>query len=60
MGRRIATENKMQLGQLVLEHGVVTQEQIENALAEQKEKLRPVFVKPSSPYYTLNPLSRKF
>jgi type IV pilus assembly protein PilB len=35
---RIAVENKMQLGQLLLGHGVVTQEQIENALAEQKEK----------------------
>lgn len=35
---RIAAENKMQLGQLLLGRGVVTQEQIENALAEQKEK----------------------
>lgn len=35
---RIATENKMQLGQLLLGRGVITQEQIENALAEQKEK----------------------
>ncbi|MDD5327781.1 MAG: ATPase, T2SS/T4P/T4SS family [Phycisphaerae bacterium] len=35
---RIATENKMQLGQLLLGHGVVTHEQIEKALAEQKEK----------------------
>jgi len=35
---RIAAENKMQLGQLLLGRGVVTAEQIENALAEQKEK----------------------
>jgi type IV pilus assembly protein PilB len=35
---RIATENKMQLGQLLLGRGIVTQEQIEKALAEQKEK----------------------
>jgi type IV pilus assembly protein PilB len=35
---RIAAENKMQLGQLLLGRGVVTQEQIEKALAEQKEK----------------------
>jgi len=35
---KIATENKMQLGQLLLERGVVTPEQIEKALAEQKEK----------------------
>jgi type IV pilus assembly protein PilB len=35
---RIAAENKMQLGQLLLGRGVVTGEQIENALAEQKEK----------------------
>jgi type IV pilus assembly protein PilB len=38
MGQRIATENKAQLGQLLLGRGVVTQEQIEKALAEQKEK----------------------
>jgi type IV pilus assembly protein PilB len=31
-------ENKMQLGQLLLGRGVVTQEQIEKALGEQKEK----------------------
>jgi len=36
--RQIAMENKMRLGQLLLGHGVVTQEQIEKALAEQKEK----------------------
>jgi type IV pilus assembly protein PilB len=35
---RIAAENKMQLGQLLLGRGIVTQEQIEKALAEQKEK----------------------
>jgi type IV pilus assembly protein PilB len=35
---RIAVENKMQLGQLLLARGVVTAEQIEKALAEQKEK----------------------
>jgi type IV pilus assembly protein PilB len=35
---RIAAENKMQLGQLLLGRGVVTQEQIEKVLAEQKEK----------------------
>jgi type IV pilus assembly protein PilB len=35
---RIAVENKIQLGQLLLGHGVVTQEQIDSALAEQKEK----------------------
>jgi type IV pilus assembly protein PilB len=35
---KTATENKMQLGQLLLERGVVTPEQIEKALAEQKEK----------------------
>ena len=34
----VTVENKMQLGQLLLAHGVVTQEQIEKALAEQKEK----------------------
>jgi type IV pilus assembly protein PilB len=35
---QIAVENKMQLGQLLLARGVVTNEQIEQALAEQKEK----------------------
>ncbi len=35
---QIASENKMQLGQLLLARGVVTEEQIEKALAEQKEK----------------------
>jgi type IV pilus assembly protein PilB len=35
---QIAVENKMQLGQLLLARGVVTAEQIEKALAEQKEK----------------------
>ncbi|MBN1392929.1 MAG: Flp pilus assembly complex ATPase component TadA [Sedimentisphaerales bacterium] len=35
---RIATDNKMQLGQLLLARGIVTEEQIEKALAEQKEK----------------------
>jgi type IV pilus assembly protein PilB len=35
---RIAAENKMQLGQLLLARGIVTQEQIEKALTEQKEK----------------------
>jgi type IV pilus assembly protein PilB len=35
---QIAAENKMQLGQLLIGRGVVTQEQIEKALAEQKEK----------------------
>ena len=35
---QIAVENKMQLGQLLLSRGVVTNEQIEQALAEQKEK----------------------
>ena len=35
---QIAVENKMQLGQLLLSRGVVTAEQIETALAEQKEK----------------------
>ncbi|UCE50092.1 MAG: Flp pilus assembly complex ATPase component TadA [Phycisphaerales bacterium] len=33
-----AVENKTQLGQLLLERGVVTAEQIEKALTEQKEK----------------------
>ncbi len=35
---QIATENKMQLGQLLQARGVVTDEQIEKALAEQKDK----------------------
>ena len=35
---QIAVENKMQLGQLLLSRGVVTAEQIETALTEQKEK----------------------
>jgi len=35
---QIAVENKMQLGQLLLARGVVTAEQIEKALNEQKEK----------------------
>jgi len=35
---QIATENKMQLGQLLVARGIVTQEQIDKALAEQKEK----------------------
>jgi len=35
---QIAVENKMQLGQLLLAHGIVTAEQIEKALTEQKEK----------------------
>jgi type IV pilus assembly protein PilB len=35
---QIAVENKMQLGQLLLARGVVTAEQIDRALAEQKEK----------------------
>ena len=34
----IAVENKMQLGQLLLARGIVTSEQIEKTLAEQKEK----------------------
>ncbi len=34
----IAVENKMQLGQLLLARGVVSEEQIERALNEQKEK----------------------
>jgi len=33
-----ATENKMQLGQLLIARGIVTEEQIEKALSEQKEK----------------------
>ena len=35
---RIAVENKVQLGQLLQTHGIVTAEQIEKALAEQSEK----------------------
>jgi type IV pilus assembly protein PilB len=35
---QIAVENKMQLGQLLLARGVVTAEQIDQALAEQKDK----------------------
>ena len=35
---QLALENKMQLGQLLLAQGVVTDEQIEKALTEQKEK----------------------
>jgi len=35
---QIAVENKMQLGQLLLARGVVTNEQIEQALAEQMDK----------------------
>jgi type IV pilus assembly protein PilB len=35
---QIAVENKMQLGQLLLARGIVTAEQIEKALTEQKEK----------------------
>ncbi len=35
---QIAVENKMQIGQLLLARGVVTAEQIEKALNEQKEK----------------------
>ena len=35
---QIAVENKTQLGQLLLARGVVTEEQIEKALAEQKDK----------------------
>ena len=33
-----ATQNKLQLGQLLLSHGIVTAEQIEKALAEQSDK----------------------
>ncbi len=33
-----ATENKMQLGQLLIARGIVTEEQIKKALSEQKEK----------------------
>ena len=35
---KIAVENKMQLGQLLLARGIVTDEQIDRALTEQKEK----------------------
>ena len=35
---QIAVENKTQLGQLLLARGVVTAEQIDKALAEQKDK----------------------
>lgn len=35
---QIAVENKAQLGQLLIERGIVTAEQIEKALTEQKEK----------------------
>jgi len=35
---QIAVENKMQLGQLLLARGIVTTEQIDQALTEQKEK----------------------
>ncbi len=35
---QIATENKMQLGQLLQARGVVSEEQLEKALSEQKEK----------------------
>jgi type IV pilus assembly protein PilB len=35
---QITVENKMQLGQLLLSRGIVTAEQIETALTEQKEK----------------------
>ena len=35
---QIAVQNKMQLGQLLIARGVVTEEQIETALTEQKEK----------------------
>jgi type IV pilus assembly protein PilB len=35
---KIAVENKMQLGQLLLARGIVTDEQINRALTEQKEK----------------------
>jgi len=34
----LAVENKAQLGQLLLAHGIVTEQQIEKALTEQKEK----------------------
>ena len=35
---QVAVENKVQLGQLLLARGIVTEEQIEKALTEQKEK----------------------
>ncbi len=35
---QIAVENKMQLGQLLLARGIITSEQIDKALAEQKDK----------------------
>jgi hypothetical protein len=35
---KIAVENKIQLGQLLVARGVVSAEQVERALAEQKEK----------------------
>ena len=35
---QIAVENKMQLGQILQSRGIITAEQIERALAEQKEK----------------------
>jgi type IV pilus assembly protein PilB len=35
---QIAVENKMQLGQLLLARGIVTAEQVDQALAEQKDK----------------------
>jgi type IV pilus assembly protein PilB len=35
---QIAVENKMQLGQLLLARGIITPEQIDRALSEQKEK----------------------
>ncbi len=35
---QIAVENKMQLGQLLMSRGVITAEQIEKALTEQREK----------------------
>jgi len=35
---QIAVENKMQLGQLLLARGIITAEQIDKALAEQKDK----------------------
>jgi len=34
----VATQNKLQLGQLLLSHGIVTAEQIEQALSEQSDK----------------------
>lgn len=35
---QLSVENKLQLGHLLMSHGVVTAEQIEKALAEQREK----------------------